>query len=543
MDIEFVCCEKMDKAFKMAKTSARGSFHLFFGKIASTLILGISTIVLAALIKDEELGLYSVALIPALTLLLFQDLGVSSAIIKKCAEYLGTNNEGKLRGLIEVGLTFNATTGIILTLVSLLSANYIAPTIFGKPEATLLIIVVSITILFTSLLTASQSIFIGFERMKLSSYTLVCQAIIQGILSPLLVFLGYGAMGAIIGYTLAIVFTGIFAILLLHFVILKKLPSTQSTSSNKSQILKMLLSYGLPLALSTILIGILTNFYSFMMASLVEVAMIGNYQIASYFGAFLAFFTYPISTALFPAFSKLNPQKESELIKTVFASSVKYTVLLLVPATMAMMVLSKSIIGVLYGDKWLYAAFFLTLFVINNLFSVFGNLSLNSLLRGLGETKMLMKQNILTLILGIPLAFLLIPTFGIPAVILGPILAGKPSLAWGLYYVWKKYKITVDFNSTARLFITSAIAAVLTYLLLNFIDTVEWIRLIVGVTFFFGIYILATPLIGGLNQKEIANVKFMFSDLGIFSKILNILFSMLEKIVNYRQSFNKKTDA
>jgi O-antigen/teichoic acid export membrane protein len=526
----------VDKTVDMAKTSASGSFHLFLGKLITTAILGIGTILLGAYIQDQELGLFTVAMIPSVTLLLFQDLGVGLAITKYCAEYIGLKNEEKLRGLVKVGLSFNVVTGILLTIISLVSANFIAPSIFGKPEAAVLILVASFAIFFTALLTASQSIFFGFERMKLATYTMIIQAIVQAVLSPLLVYIGYGAMGAVIGYTLSCVAAGTFGIILVYFAIFKKLPYSPSININKPELLKMLLSFGLPLAISTILAGVLTNVYSFTMASVVAAALIGNYRIASYFGSFLEFFTYPISTTLFPAFSKVDPQKEPEILKSVFTSSVKYTAFFLLPATMAMIVLSGSIIGTLYADKWLYAPLFLAFYGLNNLFSVFGNISVNSFLRGVGETKFLLKQNILTLIIGIPLAFLMIPAFGIIGVILGPIIAGKPGLFWGLYHMWKHYKVKVDFMSSIKLFVISAITAIITYLFLNYLHAADLIKLIVGVSVFAAIYLVATPIVGGITQTDINNLKVMFSDLGFVSKLFNIPLVLLEKIANYFHS-------
>ena len=71
--------------------------------------------------------------------------------------------------------------------------------------------------------------------------------------------------------------------------------------------------------------------------------MMGNYYAASYFSVLLTFVSIPISTALFPVFSKLKPEKEPDLVKTVFASSVKYTAVLLVPATMMLITLATPL--------------------------------------------------------------------------------------------------------------------------------------------------------------------------------------------------------
>jgi O-antigen/teichoic acid export membrane protein len=405
-----------------------------------------------------------------------------------------------------------------------------ASTIFGKPETGFLIALVSITILSTSILVGVQYIFIGFEKMKFNSLAIILNAVLQGLLSPLLVYLGYGALGCVIGYTFSSVVASIFAITLLYFAIYKKIPHNTSTKLDNSPILKLLLGFGIPLALATLLTGVLTQFYSFMMASFVDTASIGNYQIAFNFTRLLAFFTYPISTVLFPAFSKLDPRTDLQTLKTVFTSSVKYASFILVPVTMALMVLSEPIVGTIYGNKWPEAPLYLIFYLTNSLVVIFGNLSIYSFLQGIGKSKIVLIQNVITLIIGIPLAFLFVPSFGIIGYILGPYIAGKPSLFWGLYWTWKHYKVKIDFKSSAKIFLTSAIAAITTFLILNFLMLAEWIRLLIGGTTFLGIFLFAAPLTGAVSQTDIKNMKTMFSGLGIISKLINIPLTLLEKI-------------
>ena len=56
----------MDKALEMGKSSATGSFHLLIGVAGSTVIMAIGTLVLAALLPVEDVGLYGMALIPVI---------------------------------------------------------------------------------------------------------------------------------------------------------------------------------------------------------------------------------------------------------------------------------------------------------------------------------------------------------------------------------------------------------------------------------------------------------------------------------------------
>jgi len=278
----------------------------------------------------------------------------------------------------------------------------------------------------------------------------------------------------------------------------------------------------------------LLQFYSFMMGAFCDLALIGNYRIATNFAVLLTFFTIPISTVLFPAFSKLDARKEPQLLNTVFTSSVKYTALLLVPATLALMVLSQPIISTIYAGKWPHAPSFLTLYVISNLFSIFGNLSLGSFLTGLGETKLLMELNILTLCIGVPFAFILIPSLEIVGVILCILIAGVPSMFIGLHRIWKRYGVKADLSSSAKIFLASAIATIATYLFLAVFNAAAWLTLTGGVIIFLAIYLIAAPLIGAINQTDINNLRAMFSGLGIISKLLEIPLSLMEKPLKIR---------
>ena len=528
----------MDKAVEMGKTSATGSLKLSLGLVASTVILAAGTIILGRLLSPDEYGLYSIALIPSLTFGLFRDFGVDSAMTKYISQFRASSKDENARDMIVAGLTFEIITGLTLSFVSLFMANFIASTVLRRPESTLLVSIASISIFSGALLTVSQSIFTGVERMGLKSFIMICQSTAKTAISILLVFLGYGALGAVIGYTFSFLVAGLIGLVMLYLVVFRSL-RTKTNRFGMIKSLKTMLRFGVPLSISTIITGFLTQFYGFMMAFFCSDILIGNYQIAVNFAVILTFFATPISTVLFPAFAKLNPQNEQQLLKTVFASSVKYTALLIVPVTMAIMILSQPMIHTIFGAKWADAPFFLTLYVAIYLFAALGTLSVSSLLTGLGETKMLMKLTVLDLILGILLAIVLIPKFGIVGVIAGTLLLGIPSLFLILYWIWKHYKVKLDIKSLTRVFAASGIAAITTYLSINFLATAEWIRLIIGGIIFLGIYIFAAPMTGAVNQTDINNLRAMFSGLGIISKLMNVPLIVVEEIAKTRAS-NKR---
>jgi len=542
----------MDKALEMGRVSATGSFQLFIGVAVSTIIMAVGTIILGNLLHESGYGLYAITLTPALMIGLFRDWGVNSAMTKYVASLKLENNDSEIREIIVTGLTFEITFGLVLTVISLLSANFIATTIYHRPESASLISIISISIFGSSLLTASQSSFIGFESMGLNSFTLICQAIVKTAVGPVLVILGYGVIGASLGYTAGSLFGGLIAVATLYFAVFRKLRKTENKRSGLRErlrglrdtlkrTLKIMLKYGVPLSISSVLGGILAQTYGLAMASFVsDNAILGNYSTAANFAVLLTFLSTPIATVLFPAFAKLDPKNEHELVRNIFASSVKYTALVLVPATMAMMVLSKPMISTLYGEtRFVTAPFFLTLSIVTNLLAIFGNLSLGSFLSGLGETRMAMKLGILTTAFGLPLGLILIPAYGVLGVIVGNIFSGIPSMLWGLHWVWKHYKTRAGFKSSARILAASTLAAAASYLPISLFNMADWIKLIIGLVIFITVYLLGAPLIGAVSVTDIKNLRTMFSGLGIVAKIINILLNIAEKAAMIR-SANKE---
>lgn len=525
----------MDKAANMGKTSATGSVKLFFGRIASTLVLAIGTIIVGIYISESQYGLYTIALVPAATFLLFQDLGVGAALTKYCASYRALKKESELRSIITSGLVFEILTGITLTFVSLMAANFVA-SIFGEPESAFLIVLSSITILSAGIFAFCTSVIVGFERMGLSTIGLIVSAIAQGLLSPLLVYFGFGAFGAIIGFTTASISSAITGLLLVYFSIYRKLPVETVNKKSMYQALKPLLRFGVPLSIATIISGATAQIINFLMATYTGLAMIGNYNIALNFAVFISFITYPLQTVLFPTFSKIDSLKDKQLLKTIYKSSVKYSSLFLVPATMAIMVLSVPMISTLYGGKWLFAPFFLTLYVAGNLVVLLGNLSYNRLLYAMGETKMLMKLSALTLCISIPLGFLLIPTFGILGVIIvGALISPTFGLIIGIYWTWKHYEAKPDFQNSAKILLASSIATLATFLLINTFAAAPLMTLALGAIVFLFVYLISIPLVGALNLTDTNNLRYMFSGIKLISKVLAIPLIIIEKLVRAKE--------
>ena len=527
---EAVDSASVGKAVRMARVSARGGFNLLLGLAASTAISAVAVILVARLLSPPEYGLVAIAWMAPNLITIFRDWGVNSAMIKYTAQYRSENKTENVKSVLTAGILFELSLGAFLSLVSFTLSGFAAEKIFNRPGITPLIQVASLTIFAGALSTAAQSAFTGYERMELNSIVMVCQAILKTVLAPLLVIIGLGAFGAVFGTVMASLTAGATGILILYLTIYRKLQKLNN-GPKIAETIKTMFKFGLPLSISAIISGFLVQFYNFLIAIYCTDILIGNYSVATNFAVLITFFSTPISTVLFPAFSQLNPQKEKETLRNVFQYSVKYGALLVVPAAAAIIALSQPAVYTLFGEKYNEAPLFLALLAVSHVYSAFGSLSLGNLINSQGKTTVNLKLTLISSAVGLPLSILLIPKYGIIGLIALTLIAGVPSLTAGLWWAKKHFKVTIDYASSTKILASSILAALIAHLSISQISTANWIKLLTGATTFTTSYITATPLTGAINKTDTQNLKEMLKELGPLTGILNIPLNIIENIV------------
>jgi len=522
----------MNKAAEMAKVSVKGGFHVMWGLVASTIISAVGTIIIAGLLGPENYGLYYIAMTAPTLIVLFRDWGVTYAMIRYIAQSNDENKAANIRSILITGLLFEVIVGMVLSLLGFLLSDFLATTVFNRPATTSLIQIASFSILTNALVSTATAAFTGIEKMHLNSIMLVSQSIIKTALIITLVLLGLGTYGAITGFTVATLLAGLIGVTLM-FTIYKRLPNPNGSKLKIGSNIKTMLKYGLPLSIGTILGGFLVQYYNFILYIYVpDNAIIGNLAIAQNFVVLITFFATPVTTMLFPAFSKLNHQKDIETLKNVFQTSVKYASLLVVPAAAMIMALSQPAISTLFGNTYAEAPLFLTLLAVTYLYPILGNLSIGSLINGQGQTTFNLAIAVITAAVGFPLGFILISNLGVLGLIITTLAAGVPGIIAALVFIKKRYGVTVNWKSSAKILLSSAAAAILTYAILTLLNAFpSLIQLTVGVAIFTTFYLTVAILTKTFNGADINNLREMFRALGPFQRFFNIILNLIEKLI------------
>ncbi len=519
----------MSKATEMARVSARGGFNILWGLVVSTLISAVGTIAITYILGAENYGLYSIAIIGPTLIATFRDWGVNSAMVKYSAQYNAENND-KIRSIFISGLIFEVVLGLSLFLLSFGLSPFLASSLH-RPAIVPLIQIGSIFILTGALVNTASAAFTGMEIMHLYSVMLIIQSIIKTALIVALVLLGLGTLGAMMGFTTASLIAGLTGVLLM-WTVYKSLPRPINSKLEIMATIKTMLQFGLPVSIGTIITGFLAVFYSYILAFYVtNNAIIGNYNLAINFVVLITFFATPVTTMLFPAFSKLDYKKDHETLKNVFQYSVKYASLIVVPITVLVMTLAQPAIGTIYQNRYTDASLFLVLLSITYIYTAFGNLSVSNLINGQGYPGYNMKLSILTVVIGFPVSFLLISNFGVLGLIVTSLTVGLPSLFISLRFIKNKFGVSVDWVSSAKILLSSAVTGVLTYLLISQLAFSNPVRLVIGVVAFVFIFVAATLLTRSINKTDVASLRQIVNVMGPLRRPLGFLLNIIEKLM------------
>jgi putative peptidoglycan lipid II flippase len=352
------------------------------------------------------------------------------------------------------------------------------------------------------------------------------------------VILGFGTLGAVIGFSVGVIVAGVTGVLLVY-VMYKALPKPPEGKLEFIKTTKIMLKYGLPLSIGAILSGFLTQFYSTIMYIFVtDNSLIGNYSVSLNFVVLITFFATPVTTMLFPAFSKLDAKKERELLQNVFQYSVKYATLVVVPVTVLVMALAQPAINTIFEGKYEQAPFYLALSAITYLFTAVGNLSIANLINSQGYTKYNLKLTLLTVIIGFPLSFGLISQFGILGLIVTSLVVGFPSLFLSLRFIKKNFGVSVDWISSAKIMFSSGIAGVITYFTITQLPFSSLIQLITGVIVFVISVLLLAVITRTINKADLVNIRQIINALGPLRKPLDFVLTIIEKLMSF---FYKKS--
>lgn len=499
------------------KRTAGVASSIIMGRLLAVALSGIAFIIVARILGPSTYGIFTVAIAFATFFGAFGDIGVGTAFSKLVGQHLAKNDIKSMSEVLSNGYAIMIITSVIFTIIALMSSGLVAHYALGNRSYTYIVQVASLIIFISVMYSASYYAIIGFGKSTYIALTILIQSILQSVISIMLVYMKFGAMGpiigAIVGYSIGLIFA-IFVIVR-KFGIRFKMPSLGS--------MKSLLKFSAPISVYTGLRGIVNNLSPILLGLFATTVIVGNYGVALKTANLFLLVTDSITFALLPTFaSTLSIESLGRSINKLYNYAVYVTFVIMVPAMFYIAVLAKQFSYTAFSASYLFTPSYISVIAIGVLFWAIATYT-TMLLIGRNLVNDVLRYAILIAIMEFILMFTLIPLFnGYGLVVLLYVISPVVLSSLAVMIASKKLQIHLDTKKLIKVVAAGAISALLLlpieYLLGNYI-----LILMLGVAEQLLVYPPLLSLVGGASKDDLKTIKELSGKLPIISFILRTL--------------------
>lgn len=379
------------------KNIARNTSYLTLALVIQKVISFLYFVILARSLDPESLGKYYFAISFTTIFAIFIDLGLVNYLTRETAKDQ-KSAEKLLSNIIGMKVVFSFLTLTTAFLFINILGNYDS---LGKQ----LVYISSICMVLDSFTLTFFGSARGFHNLKFESISSVIFQLIVLVFGYIFIRLGLGLRVIMSSLVLASIFNFFYSFIILKYKI--KLPI--KISWDVLFIKKIFLS-SLPFALFGIFQRLYTYLDSVLLSFISGDHYVGIYQVSFKIIFALQFLPMAFTASLYPAMSYYWKNNREQL-KTTFRRSMDYLLLISIPISLGVFLLSNQIISI-FKDAYLDANWPLKISIISLIF-IFINFPIGSLLNACDRQARNTRNMLITLIFSIIANSFLITKFNV----------------------------------------------------------------------------------------------------------------------------------
>ncbi|MBI2547972.1 flippase [Candidatus Woesearchaeota archaeon] len=381
----------------------------------STFLSGVfgylARILLARSLTTAELGLFYSLFTVLMFILIFVDMGYSTAIVKHIAQNI-TEKKKEMGGAIRIVMGIQLGIALIIGTTLIISADWQAAHYFHDPSVIVPLKIFVGILIIKVLINFIPSIFAGLQYMGIVSVLRFLDRFLFLMLVYVLLLLGLekSTLLPTYAYFITVAILLVVQLILLHKY--KLIPLiTQSIRSTRKEFFS--LSHFAFFSMFTAVGGIIIGYIdTLMLTYFVPMSDVGIYNTVLPTVLILSTTATAISTVFFPMVSELWAKKDLNRITWGIVKLYNYSFWIMVPLGMIMFIFPQEIILLLFGSDYLSGVRAMQILAIGALV-----LSLNAInqasLNGLGKPEKITKIYVIAALFNFFGNLLLIPRYGI----------------------------------------------------------------------------------------------------------------------------------
>ena len=352
---------------KLGVRYARIVSSVFLAKIVSLILGVVMLVVVARVIGPSQYGIYTLALAAAGFLQAFGNVNVGAYFNKVIPQLKAEGKFESTGTLIMDAILFLSVVSVVMLAAIALLGPLISSHFFGSDIYALYVFIAALGVIMNFVWSVLNTTLVGLGNETDVGYSTVSGITLQSITSIALVLLGFGVMGALLGYVVGAVGSA-----LLTFYYIGRYVKFRLLLSGWISRLRKMLKFLAPLTFSAIISTAITNFAVLILGFLmVPSSLIGQYGVANRVGQIIDVVVGSISVVLIPMFATaIHNRHETGKISLLYQKSIYYGLLFTLPIVVYASVLSYQIIVTIFTSAYSATIIYMPLISIGTVISL-----------------------------------------------------------------------------------------------------------------------------------------------------------------------------
>ena len=384
---------------------AKGAGIIFAGKIFGAIVQYVQLIVISKILGVRLLGGFLLGMTIVNIAGLISRLGLDLGVVKFVAQYIGTKDMARVKGVIITALVVSGLSGIVVALLLYFCADPLAHLFEGKPGFERVVQMLGATLPFTTIMLIALAATQGARIMRYSTYA-------QYITLPLInltgilffYFLGFTLNGVIGAFFLATIVAMLLALLFL----LKTFPEALTTQPIFEH--KKLFSVSLPLCMVIFLSFIVLWTDTIMLGYFKSSAEVGVYNTAMKTAMLISIILASFNAMFAPVIADFYSGQELARLEVLFKVVTKWIFIASLPFFFIMTLLSGEIMHV-FGQEFAVGSLPLRILAFTHVINASAG-CVGFMLAMSGRQKIVMYNNFAVFLINLLFNYYLIPQYG-----------------------------------------------------------------------------------------------------------------------------------
>ena len=418
-------------------------------------------------------------------------MGLSMGFVR----FLSSETEIKIiREAVYSILFFVTIAGLFASFLLYMFAEPLATFGFKDPHATYFIQAGSLLILLSVIESISLFYFRIFRQIHTFSYLTLFETFGKLFFILFLLKMGYGLLGVIAATLL--VQGSIFLISLLMII------SQIGFVIPRFTYIKEYLQFSLPLTPNSLIRWITESSDRYMVTYFLGLRSVGVYSAACSIGSLIQLFVSSLQLILLPELSKLFDENKTDEVRIYMSHSLRYFLLISIPAVFGLSALAKPLLGILTTDDFLSGWFVIPIIAFSGLLAGIFQIFVNTMLL-IKETKTTTYINIVAAVSNVLINLLLIPSIGIVGASLSTLFSYFLMAVLCMHISLKHFKLDFYLHDIVK----SVLSSITMYLFVSYfvISSIFELFEIAGMGVL--IYLVMMFLIGGFTDYELSLIR------------------------------------